>query len=106
MVEGYEGSYEFRFYREDYAKYANFIREGTGWFVYIVGEVVQKMYRNQETKAMVPAGTPRFRVQNMMLLSGVLDKYTSCIAFSLDLKDVTREIPKTICHRRLHSHNK
>ena len=92
VVEDYEGSYEFRFYREDYAKYANFIREGTGWFVYIVGEVVQKMYRNQETKAMVPAGTPRFRVQNMMLLSGVLDKYTSCIAFSLDLKDVTREM--------------
>lgn len=73
-VEDMDSTFDFFLFKENFMKYKHLIQEET--FVYIEGSLIES-YRNK--------GEIDFRVENMVLLSDVVDRFTKEIKIRLDL---------------------
>ena len=96
-VEDYVGSYEFRFFGNDYVHYANFLNdECKGWFIFIKGDVQSNSFRNKEGEMVVMP--PKFVVRELSMLDGVLDRSVKNLSFHVRLDDVTPEFCDAVAH--------
>lgn len=84
VIDDYSGSFELRLYDEEYTNFKNFFTDNT--FVYCRALVRSNTYKDKKTGA--DKTFTRLRIISMSLLGKVMDKYTSKLAFTVDLKDV------------------
>jgi len=75
-VEGYEETYRFMLFSDDYIKFKSYL--SLGWFLFIRGQVQTRAW-NDELE---------FKIQGMELLSDVREKLTSCLSLKFDYEKV------------------
>ena len=84
VIDDYSGSYELRLYDNEYTDFKNFFTDNT--FVYIRAMVRSNTYKDKKTGA--DRTFTRLKILSMSLLGMVMDKFTSKLAFTMNLKDV------------------
>ena len=92
VLEDYEGSFTLQLYKDDFLKFKNYFQKDL--FVYMKGRVTQFSRLN-------PDGTeyksrPKVTINEMMMLSQVLDKYTKLIRFNIYLNHITMPFCKEL----------
>ena len=80
QVEDYTDSHKLYFFGEDYTKYYSFLN--IGWAVLISGKIKKKFY-NDELE---------FKINNMKLLSEIVDSEVRNLRISVDVKDITKSL--------------
>ena len=83
-LDDYSGSYELRLFGEDYAQFRGHFVNDT--FIYCKGMVKSVTYNDKKTGA--EKKFTRLRITTMLLLGNVIDRYTSKLAFKVNLDDV------------------
>jgi DNA polymerase-3 subunit alpha len=76
VLEGYEESYRFMLFSEDYVKYKAYLNQG--WFLYLKGNVQKPRWRDEL----------EFKITGMELLSDVREKLTSCLQVKIAAEEV------------------
>ena len=87
VIDDYTGSYELKLFGDEYADFKGFFTNGT--FIYCRGTVKSNSYTDKNTGA--ERTFTKLRINSMMNLSGVMDKYTSKICFKVSLNDVNEQ---------------
>ncbi len=98
VIDDYSGSYELRLYDDEYTSFKNFFTDNT--FVYVRAQVRTINYKDKKTGA--DKSFTRLRVLSMMLLSKVMDKYTSKLSFFVPLEAVDDTFCKNLKHLAQH----
>ena len=83
VIDDYSGSYELSLFGDDYSDFRGFFVDNT--FVYCRGKVLSRSYTDKNGNDRT---FTRLRINTMMNLSGVLDRYTSKITFRVALRDI------------------
>jgi DNA polymerase-3 subunit alpha len=92
VIDDYSGSYELRLYDDEYTSFKNFFTNDT--FVYARAQVRTFTYKDKKTGA--DRTVTRMRILSMMLLSKVMDKYTSKLSFLVPLECVDEDFCKSL----------
>ena len=100
VIDDYSGSYELRLYDEEYTNFKNFFTNDT--FVYIRALVRSSTYKDKKTGA--DRTFTRLRIISMALLGKVMDKFTSKLAFTIELGDVDEGFCKQLS-KVVHKHH-
>lgn len=92
-IEDYTGSYEIMMFGDEKMKFSNYFVPGG--FLFIRGLVNKRIYTNQYTgeKTTMPA---RLQIQEIRLLSEVMDALTKTISFEVNLEDVSEPFVKEL----------
>ena len=90
VIDDYSGSYELRLFDDEYTNFKNFFTDNT--FIYCVANVRSNTYKDKKTGA--DRTFTRLRISSMMLLSKVMDKYTSKLSFTVPLEMVDEKFCK------------
>lgn len=88
-IDDYSGSYELRLFGDDYRDFRGFFINDT--FVFARGVVTAHRYKDKKT-GMADRVFIKLHINTMMGLESVLDRFTSCVSFSVNLADVTAEL--------------
>ena len=91
-LDDYSGSYELRLFGEDYAQFRGHFVNDT--FIYCKGMVKSVTYNDKKTGA--EKKFTRLRITTMLLLGNVIDRYTSKLAFKVNLDDVDDDFCEAI----------
>ena len=86
-IEDLEGTHTMTIFSKTYTSIKEHLQ--TGYFVYCRAMVGEKMYANEK-------GELELKLTEMMLLEGVMDKYSKGIIFSIKVEDVDEEFCSTI----------
>ena len=92
-IEDYDGSYEIRLFGDELMKYEAFFQPNI--FVYCRGMVQQVSYTDKYTGTLKTL-PPRLRIHDMMMLGGILDRFTQAIEFSVHLNDIDEAFCKEL----------
>ena len=92
-VEDYDGSFEIRLFGDELMKYESFFQPNI--FIYCRGIVQQNSYTDKAT-GQIKTLPPRLRIHDMMMLGGILDRFTQAIEFSIDLNDIDEAFCKQL----------
>ena len=101
-IDDYTGSYELKLYGDEYIQFRNNFKDG--YFIYCRGSVRTHRYTDKKTGA--EKSFTKLKINTMVQLSGVLDRYTSTLSFRLTLDDVTEAFCTDIARlAKLHKGN-
>ena len=92
VIDDYSGSYELRLYDEEYTSFKNFFTNNT--FIFCKAMVRTSKYNDKKTGA--EKSFTRMRIISMVLLSKVMDKYTSKLSFTVPLERVDEAFCKSL----------
>jgi DNA polymerase-3 subunit alpha len=92
VIDDYSGSYELRLYDEEYTSFKNFFTNDT--FIFVRAMVRSYSYKDKKTGA--DKTYTRLRIMSMMLLSKVMDKFTSKLSFIVPLESVDEAFCKSL----------
>ena len=87
-IDDYSGSYELKLYGDEYADFRGYFINDT--FVYIKASVTARPYTDKKTGA--ERTYTRMRINTMLNLAGVLDRYTAKLSFKVKLEDVDERL--------------
>lgn len=79
-VEGYEESYRFMLFSDDYIKFKSYL--SLGWFLFIKGQAQKRAWGDEL----------EFKISGMELLSDVREKLTSCLSLQIDYQKVDSKL--------------
>ena len=88
-IEDLEGTHTMTIFSKTYTSIKEHLQ--TGYFVYCRAMVGEKMYANEKGEREL-----ELKLTEMMLLEGVMDKYSKGIIFSIKVEDVDEEFCSTI----------
>ena len=92
VIDDYSGSYELRLYDEEYTSFKNFFTNDT--FIFVRAMVRSYSYKDKKTG--IDKTYTRLRIMSMMLLSKVMDKFTSKLSFIVPLESVDEAFCKSL----------
>ncbi len=84
-LEDYHDNNRFFIFSDDYIKFKSFFTEG--WLLYVKGKVQNRPYNDEELE---------FRIQDIQLLSELLDKEPRSVVLTVDLNDINDDFVQRI----------
>lgn len=84
-LEDYHDNNRFFIFSDDYIKFKSFFTEG--WLLYIKGKVQNRPYNDEQLE---------FRIQDIQLLSELLDKEPRSVVLAVDLNDINDDFVNRI----------
>ena len=91
VLDDYSGSYEMMMFGDEYSDFSGFFKNDT--FVFVKGTVISREYVDKNGN---DRKYTKLRVNAMMNLGGVLDRYSKKLEFKIDLHDVSDSFCKEI----------
>ena len=91
-IEDYSGPFTLRLYKDEYLKYKYYFQKD--FFVYLCGNVKQSIHENPDGS--IVKNRPKLRVNQMMLLTEVLEKNTKMLTFDVNLDSITMPFCKQL----------
>ena len=84
-LEDYHDNNRFFIFSDDYIKFKSFFTEG--WLLYVKGKIQNRPYKDEQLE---------FRIQDIQLLSEILDKEPRNVVLAVDLNDINDDFVNRI----------
>ena len=91
-IEDYSGSYTLRLYKDEYLKFKNYFAKDL--FLCIRGNVRQFSHTNPDGTSYT--SRPIVKINEMLMLNNVLDRYAKLVCFTIGLEAITPEFCRSL----------